>query len=409
MSTYARLMKNTISLPVAPAEPPTEATTQSTVPPSNSAAAAESERTKTRDRVMESLNPKARAVLEKKAQAAKAAATAPTPAAPATVQQPAAAASAPTKPEGSATPGDDTKGQPAPDAGVIDFSKLGETTKTDDEDAPPAELTDAELADLNTVKTKLTDAHKDNARLRKDRREAREAKEQLEARLKEIEKQLQEAQAATGQASNSGRYLDRFDKVEDVQRAREDALEALRQLQEDPARETVTLPGNRIWKMLDGKGNHIGASAAETALEILDGYDDKVKQLNGRVNAEKTVASKLPLLSKMLPELEARYRELMVSDWQASAPELSLNAALGELVTSGKYIMQPVTRAAAKPAPKADPKPAAELPSTPPPAREVTTTGAHVDVSEVKAKALKGDKRALAEWIRLSGKSKAAA
>lgn len=401
-------MKNTISLPTAPAESPkgtmtpgAAATQSSSVTPSAEAP----NEPKTRDRLMESLNPKARAILERKAkvEAKPSTATPPAPAAPA-----AAAASATPKPEAGAKPGDEGQGDEPPDAGVIDFTKLGEQPKADDDDAPPAELSDAELADVELVKKNYREAHKDNARLRKDRRAEREAKDKLADENKTLKQQLDEAQAAR-QVQGSRSYLDRFDKLEEVQSAREDALEALRQLQEDPQRESVTLPGSRTWKMLDAKGDHIGAQVSETAFDILEGFEAKVKQLGERGDAEKMVAEKLPVLVKLVPDFEKRYKALLESDWRASGPKLSLNAALGELVTSGDYVLQPRAKSTTKPAPKPAPKPTGELPATAPQARETgAETGAgEADVSALKKQALKsGAQKDIDAWIKASGKTR---
>lgn len=318
---------------------------------------------------------------------------------------------APEKPAATAKPGDAEKPKDEePESGVIDFSKLTTSAPAAGEDGAPAALTEAELADLGIVRKKLEEAHKDNAAQRKLKRELKEAKEKLEAENKSLSEELEQVRAQAGTKSAGKSYLDKFSTVEDVEAAKADALETLRQLQEQPDRESITLPGNRSWKMLTAEGKSIAAGAAQTAFDILEGYDGKVKQLAERTAAETVVKDHLPKLAKALPDFEKSYKETLASDWTARAPEISLDAALGKLVRTGAYVMVPAGKqAAAKPAaaaPKKDePKP--ELPNTPPPVREAKAGEA--DVSDLKKRAFAGDPKALEQWIKQGGKRSQAA
>lgn len=370
------------------------------------ASPAEPTKAKTPDLANKFSNPKILDVLKKR-EAAKAAA-APSIAAsdspaPAAVVKPDAAQATP-PPE--AKPGDDGKQTPKADAPeVIDFTQLG-TAKPEGDDTPPSELTGADALDLEKVKAKLSEAHKDSAAQRKLKREAAEKATKLEGELKATQAELEALKQAPKPAAQTGRYLDRFTKVEEVTLAHQDALETIKQLTEDPERESVTLSGNRVWKLVDGEGKSMAAQAADTALEILESYDTRVKQLTARGDAEKLVTEKLPLLTKAIPDFEKRYKTVLDSDWSAQGPSISLNAAVGELVTSGAYVLTKAGQPAAKPAaqPPAAEK-AADLPSTTPPVRPVET--GKPDTTDLRARALKGDKKALREWIAIGGKSKA--
>lgn len=341
----------------------------------------------------ETTPPPAKVIVEDEAKAKSAAAAETTP-------QP--------KPKEAPKQGDEVKNDEPPDAGVIDFTKLKPKADPDGEDGPAA-LTEAELADLKTVQGKLTEAHKDNAAQRKLKREALEAKEKLEKDIQALNEQLEAARAEASAKASGDRYLDRFSSPQEVEYAREDALATLRQLQDNPEAEIITLPGDRKWKMINSKGEHIGASAAETAFEILEDYDGKIKQLGERTSAEKVVSETLPLLKSHIPELEKDYKELMAADWRSKAPEISLDAALGRLVRLGQYTMVPAGKQASQPAPAAKKAaaPPPELPNTQPPVREAKP--GEKDVSHLKARAFKGDSKALEQWIKQSGKTQAAA
>lgn len=360
-----------------------------------------------------------RAVLDKRA-AAKAAAApaadspAPAPAASAAQATPAAAATPPKATESPAAPGSDAKPDAAPDAGIIDLASQGTPTAPgDDEEGAPTELSEADAGDLDKVKAKLAEAHKENAKQRKLKREAAEAAEALKTQLADLQKQLETAQQQPASAPAGGRYLDRFSKLEDVQRAHADARATLDQLVKTPDATEVTLPGGRKWSLVDADGQSFAPQAAETALEIIDTYEARTKELQARGEAERLVAEKLPVLSKAVPDFEQRYQRTLKADWRSEAPKLSLNAALGELVTSGEYVLVPRGKAASqakasgKDAAPAAPSAKPDLPTMTPPVRSVEA--GQEDLSHLREKALKGDQKALAEWIKKSGKPKQAA
>lgn len=402
-------MVNNITLPTAKdavSEPAQKAPEASKAP-----VTAESDKTMKRDPLEQMLTPKAREALRKLQPPAK-----PVQAPPADDKSKAAAPSAEITPPpatSSTTPpaaakGDDMKSQDTPDDGVIDFTKLSSEegkSKTGEDDELPA-LTDAELADQTVVKSKLNEAHKTNANLRKQRREAREQAEGLKAQVDELTKQLEEASSNAAQPNS--RFIDRYNKLEDLTSARADAMEILRQLNDDASLAVIQLPGNRPWNLLDAQGNHHGADAAKWAIDILDGYDSKVEHLNNRSTAEKLVADKMPLLKKHVPGIEDDYQKNLKADWSAKAPELSLHAALGALVTSGDYVLVPRAKAGAtsiKPAAQQAAPPPAELPNTPP-APAVTEKGANPEAAALWEKAKKGDQAALQKWLRLPANSK---
>lgn len=353
-------------------------------------------------------NPKALEVLKKREQSrqksTESAAAAATPAAST------AAAAAPASNDKPAATGDEVKPAAAADeAVVIDFTKLGEPGEPDDEDSPPKPLSDDEAADLEKVKAKLTEAHKDNATQRRLKREAAEKAAKVEAELAKAQKELAELKATQPAASAPGGYLARFNTPEQVEAARQDALEAVRQLQADPERDSITLPGNRVWKLVGDDGTDHRASVTDLAFEILETSDARLKQIQARTAAEKAVADKLPLLSKTIPDFQGRYDAVLKSDWSTQSPSIALNAAVGELVTSGAFVL---TKAGAKPAtkppaPPAEERKGSELPSTTPPMRPVKP--GEPDVSDLRAKALKGDKKALELWIKTGGRKAAPA
>lgn len=312
------------------------------------------------------------------------------------------------KPKDQPKPGDDVKITDETQEGVIDFTKLKPETPTG-EDGAPAALTEAELADLSIVRKKLEEAHKDNAAQRKLKRELKEAKEKLEADNKALADELENVRAQASTKPAGASVLDRYTSVKDVEAAKADAIEALRQLQEQPERDWINLPGRQPWRTTDAQGNSIAAKIAETAFAILEGFDGKVKQLSDRTAAEQVVTAHLPLLTKAVPEIEKSYKELLASDWTSRAPEISLDAALGKLVRTGQYVMMPAGKPAAKTAaaPKTKDTPKPDLPSTPPPVREAKAGEA--DVSALKKRAFEGDQKALAEWIKRGGKTSRAA
>lgn len=397
-------MKNNITLPTqtAAVAPGQKAGVETPAAAAPAAKPAEPAKAKTRDPLMEQMPPSVRKVLEKKLAAQAGSATIPNAAAELPAQQPMAAAKPEEKPKPEA--GDEAKPKDeTPEAGIIDFAELAKEATGGDEEGPKP-LTEAELADLNIVKTKLTDAHKDNAQLRRQRREEREAKEKLQQQVEALNGQLQEAQAAR-QAPTKGGYLGRFTTEAEVHAAKADALEALRQLQEDPERDTILLPGNRPWKMTDAQGQPVHAQVAKTAFDILDGYEARLQQLGGRSAAEKLVEEKLPVMKKAIPDFEKSYKENLEADWGTRAPELSLHAAIGALVTSGEYVLRPkqAPKPETKPAPKKEPAAEAELPSATPGVRQVKD-GAE-DVTALKARYLKTrSPKDLSAWIKAGGR-----
>ncbi len=402
-------MLNNITLPTTP--PAVSPDAQKAPEASKATVTAESEKTMKRDPLEQMLTPKAREALRKLQPPVK-----PVQAPPADDKSKAAAPSAEITPPpatSSTTPpaaakSDDVKPKETPDDGVIDFTKLNSEEgkpKTGEDDELPA-LTDAELADHTVVKTKLNDAHKTNANLRKQRREAREQADGLKAQVDELTKKLEDASSNAAQPNS--RFIDRYHKPEELTSARADAMEILRQLSDDASLAVIQLPGNRPWNLLDAQGNHHGADAAKWAIDILDGYDSKIEQINGRSTAEQMVADKLPQLKTLVPSIEDDYQKNLKADWDAKAPELSLNAALGGLVTRGDYVLVPRAKAGAttsKPAAQQAAPPPAELPNTPP-APVVTEKGANPEAAALWEKAKKGDQTALQKWLRLPANSK---
>lgn len=314
--------------------------------------------------------------------------------------------------------GDDGKGSgDVPDAGVIDFSQPAEQATEAEGGAEGeevlAELTDAEAGDLPKVRAKLTEAHKDNARQRKLKQEALKSAETLKADVTRLNQELETARAeaaarsaqpAATTAGGTG-YLAQFTKAEQVQAAKADALAVLKQVSANPDAESVVLPGNREWKLVNEKGESLAARAVEMAMEIVEGAEERVKQLEVRGAAERLVAERLPVLEKAVPDFKGRYEKLLKADWGSEGPKLSLHAAIGELVTSGEYTLVPKGKgkAAAKAvAPTTTPTvvkaKVEELPSTMPAMRPVEA--GKPDVSALKARALGGDKEALKQWIK---------
>lgn len=374
------------------------------------AAPAESDKTKKLDMAEKFAgNPDILKVLKQRDEAKrKAAPPAPPdkPAAPADAAKPEAGTPPPKKDE-TPKPGDEAKPKdPVDDSVVLDFAKLGkDEPKPEGEDAHNIVLTDEEAANADKAKAKFADLNKDNATQRRLKREATAQVTTLQAELAKVQKELDAARTQQPQVVNAGRYLSQFTKPEQVKAAHADALEVVRQLQEDSERESITLSGNRVWKMGKEDGTTIHAQVAALAFEILEDYEDRLKQLDSRSAAEKAVSEKLPHLTKIIPDFQKRYDTVLNSDWAAQGPSISMNAAIGELVTSGTYVLM---KAGTKPAatPPASPAPQErkpdDLPSTTPPVRPVEA--GKPDVSDLRAKAMSGDKEALKKWIKTGGK-----
>ena len=371
-------------------------------------AAESAKTTRQPDRIEQALSPKARAAYKQRQanNASKQSATTSTGASAAATQvlepPPAAAAQAAA---GEAKPGDEEKGKTSTGAaaaaeGVIDLSEPGAEPPVNGEDALE-KLTPEQMADAELTRKKYLETHQDNAKLRKQRREAQEENARLKEQLAQREKAEPEGDNTPTKAQPPS-YLDRMKSRDEVDAARADAVETLRQLQANPEADHVLLPGGRKWAMINDKGEHQGAAAAELMLGVLDGYEAKVKTLGEREASDKLVAEKLPVLKKAIPDFEKSYQDLLGSDWGTRAPELSLHAAIGKLVTEGKYVLTPKTKAA----PKVETAPAqreADLPNNPPAVRKLAE--GEVDLAPLRAAAFKGDQKALKEWIKKSGRA----
>jgi hypothetical protein len=224
----------------------------------------------------------------------------------------------------------------ADDEIVIDLSQdtEAETTTADTTDDAPAPLTDDELKNLDEkARKKVTEAHKEAAKVRKRAQAAEQQAAELAAKLKAIE----EGEAQRGNSLpaefaepnslshvNDAKLLDAFEV---------DARNVLTILKHLANGDDV----NTTYRShVDGKNYEIDTSYASWAAGTILDADTRRKQL-GTLTQVTERASKLEARLKDTPGFTDHLKAITGNKLATEWPQVRVEAAIGRLVTGGQY------------------------------------------------------------------------
>ena len=285
---------------------------------------------------------------------------------PAKASTPKAKSKAPAKAE--ATPAAET---PASEEEiVVDFSaedpEAPETPGTETEDPENPTLSEDDLHGLDAqARKKLTDAHKEAAKVRKRAQAAEQEATDLKARLAELETQSTQAGSqvpAELNASNSLAHVTDDKVLNAYERDARNVLAILQNLANGQEVEST------YRSHVDGQTYDLDHTYAAWAAGTILDVEGRRKQLTV-LNKAQATATKIESRLKDTPGFTAALKSItgaqLVTEW----PQRRVQAAIGELVTSGQYRLIKISKGTAagatSPASVTAPTPKKAAPSGP--------------------------------------------
>lgn len=282
----------------------------------------------------------------------------------------------------------------------------GEDAVTDQGDEDEAEaLSDEDLAALDEkARKQMTDLHKANAKIRKRAQEAEQKAKELEEKLAGIEKAEQEraAQVPEAVARQSGNSLWQvkdsavLDAFEQDARAVIDKLSRLGDPDRYPDEEA------EYQSRVDGKTYTIDAKFASWAVGTLEDVRERREELKAATVSEGKGASIAKRMEKA-PEYAEALKQISGAKLATQWPEVRAEAAIGRMVTSGKYKLVKISTgqaaaatSAAKGAGTSSPTPAKRTPPREPrgtmPRGAPEEAGGVPGLSAIQGRAMKSGK-----------------
>lgn len=287
---------------------------------------------------------------------------------PAKASTPKAKAKATAKAE--ATPAAETPVAATEEEIVVDFSatdpEAPETPGTEAEDPENPTLSEDDLHGLDAqARKKLTDAHKEAAKVRKRAQAAEQEAADLKARLADLETRATEAGSqvpAELNASNSLAHVTDDTVLTNYERDARNVLAILQKLANGQEVE------NTYRSLVDGQTYELDHTYAAWAAGTILDVEGRRKQLTV-LNKAKDTASKIESRLKDTPGFSAALKSItgaqLVTEW----PQRRVQAAIGELVTSGQYRLIKISKGTAagatSPASVTAPTPKKAAPSGP--------------------------------------------
>lgn len=287
---------------------------------------------------------------------------------PAKASTPKAKAKTPAKAE--ATPAAEIPAATDEEEIVVDFSatdpETPETPGTETEDPENPTLSEDDLHGLDAqARKKLTDAHKEAAKVRKRAQAAEQEAADLKARLAELETQSTQAGSqvpAELNASNSLAHVTDDTVLTNYERDARNVLAILQKLANGQEVE------NTYRSLVDGQTYELDHTYAAWAAGTILDVEGRRKQLTV-LNKAKDTASKIESRLKDTPGFTQALKSItgaqLVTEW----PQRRVQAAIGELVTSGQYRLIKISKGTAagatSPASVTAPTPKKAAPSGP--------------------------------------------
>jgi hypothetical protein len=226
--------------------------------------------------------------------------------------------------------------QTDPDEVVIDFSAAEETPAegTSEEAATEPDLTEEELTGLNDkARKKLSDAHKEAAKVRKRAQEAERKAVELETRLKELDTASAQRGNDIPAELNAANSLSHVTDDAVLNAYEQDARNVLSILQAYASGKDVD---TSYKSLVDGQTYDLDHTYAAWAAGTVLDVEGRRKQLTVLRKAQDT-ASKIETRLKETPgftdALKGITGQKLITEW----PQRRVQAAIGELVTSGQY------------------------------------------------------------------------
>lgn len=253
----------------------------------------------------------------------------------AALKQTKAPTEAPAKAKADPTPAVETN----PDEVVIDFSSAEEDptnpeAPSSDDSPADAELTEEELTGLDEkARKKLNDAHKEAAKVRKRAQEAERRAAELETKLKEQETASAQRGNDLPAEFNTANSLSHVTDDKVLAAYEQDARNVLGILQAIAAGKEVDADYRSL---VDGQTYELDHTYAAWAAGTVLDVESRRKQLTVLHKAQDT-ASKIESRLKETPGFAEALKTItgqrLVTEW----PQRRVQAAIGELVTSGQY------------------------------------------------------------------------
>jgi hypothetical protein len=219
---------------------------------------------------------------------------------------------------------------------VIDLSQDTEddTATTDPTDDAPAPLTDDELKSLDEkARKKVTEAHKEAAKVRKRAQVAEQQAAELTAKLKALEEadaQRSNSLPAEFAESNSLSHVTNEKVLDAFEVDARNVLTILKHLANGDEVETT------YRSRVDGKDYEIDHTYASWAAGTILDADTRRKQL-GTLTQVTERASKLEARLKDTPGFTDHLKAITGGKLATEWPQVRVEAAIGRLVTGGQY------------------------------------------------------------------------
>lgn len=219
---------------------------------------------------------------------------------------------------------------------ILDLSQDTEddTTTTDTSDETPSPLTDDELKSLDEkARKKVTEAHKEAAKVRKRAQAAEQQAAELTAKLKALEEadaQRSNSLPAEFAESNSLSHVTNEKVLDAFEVDARNVLTILKHLANGD--EIDTTYRSRV----DGKDYEIDHTYASWAAGTILDADTRRKQL-GTLTQVTERASKLEARLKDTPGFTDHLKAITGGKLATEWPQVRVEAAIGRLVTGGQY------------------------------------------------------------------------
>ena len=293
--------------------------------------------------------------------------------------------------------------------GVIDLSAEddSESTPLPEEDVEIDGLDDAGKKKLKELNHKTSTYRRRTQEAEKVAKEAADKISAAEARLAELESELE----TTRSAPRSNNWYAAVTDMAQLSNIEDLANRGLKHLQ----RMMLDAYADREFTFLDGSVRDLTADDLDNFTTAITHVNEQREALKKRGASQESAKSLITRLSK-IEGFESLHKKAQSADWDYDRPTLAAKLAVAELALSGQYVLVPKGKSLEKAAGATSPAQMADMaPSSAPtkpaakPPREIAGTmpsafqgdDFEAALSSAKARAAKGDPTAVRDMLRI--------
>ena len=293
--------------------------------------------------------------------------------------------------------------------GVIDLSAEddSESTPLPEEDVEIDGLDDAGRKKLKELNHKTSTYRRRTQEAEKVAKEAADKISAAEARLAELESELETTRSAP-RTSNWYAAVTDVAQLSNIEDLANRGLKHLQRMMLDPY-------ADKEFTFLDGSVRDLTADDLDNFTTAITHVNEQREALKKRGASQESAKSLITRLSK-IEGFESLHKKAQSADWDYDRPTLAAKLAVAELALSGQYVLVPKGKSLEKAAGATSPAQMADMaPSSAPtkpaakPPREIAGTmpsafqgdDFEAALSSAKARAAKGDPTAVRDMLRI--------